>query len=622
MVNSRFTVDVLAPDYKSKIGTFAPENLLSASCSWLWWSVSTATIYVREEGEEAAQLLLNNVIPVPVTMKAEGYPRWDGYVVYSALTKKAGQVGRITATMVSNRKWVDRLLAAPVPGSPWSNQAGSEYDTRTGPLETVVRQYMTANVARVEASGVDLPLVVTPPPSPDNSPVITIEARNQSVRDEVEATIEANGYDIVSYLWLPGDPQPAGMTLTQSSVVLTVVGRQEKNWVHFTDTSGGISEATVSVSVPQATAVIIGGPGEGTARQFNYVRATAPTPPRTQSAQLILDRLELVVPARTRAAKVILDRINSGQDYNPDNWLWDDIEPLYQRLVPGNAQSLNNSFRAAGGNPADRTSATGWLQNYVTANGGVSTLPVPDRTKAAQEILQRISSDSPYFSNWTWVGASQLVIDYAPSLLQVFSGDPMNEAQSIPALINHISIYDGQEMLDGWRWYDMPILAGMHRAELVALYRGDTNNWPASRAWLQSYIDQNSNVGVELPPGMYGESFYESTGDLDTETRISRGRDRLAELSGKVAMNIQIEDGRPWRAGPDRDYWTGSYVRATFNNVDTADYITRVTLADNSEGFKVSAQLGDGNMTETSDIRLANVVRQLSQEVASLKAKR
>lgn len=401
----RISVDVLKPDYSARIGTVAPGDLLSASCTWQWWGVGTGTLVVRETGPIAAQLMQARDYRVPVTMKATGYPRWDGYVVYTQAEKDTGHVGRVTATLVDDRKWLDRILAAPVPGSPWSDQTAAEHDRRTGSLATVVRQYVTANVARLAAAGQPVPIVVADPGGTDSSPTVTIDTRNETLADELIATLKANQYEVRAELWLPGDPQPPGLTLTTAKIVVSVVAGRSRLYVNFSDDRGSIASRTMTVAPPSATAVVVGGPGEGTARVFEYV---------------------------------------------------------------------------------------------VADDGRLTTL-------------------------------------------------------------------------------------------------GD---------WGRS------------------EVFLDAT-DADTQAlRISRGKDKLDELAGKVGVSLTINDQRPWKAGPTEDYWVGDLVRATFSGVQAQDHITRISITANNDGFLVSPQFGDTSVTESSDLALARTVRELSQAISSLLARK
>jgi hypothetical protein len=408
VVSRRISVQVLRPDYRGVIGPITPDDLLSASCTWQWQGVGTASMTVREASEAAAQLMLIRDYVVPVTMKAPGYPRWTGHVVNTQRKKTAGLVGRITATMVDERDWYRRILAAPVPTSPWSDQSAASHDRRTGPLVTVVRQYVAANVARLAAAGQDIPLVLLPPPLTDDSPEVTIDARNETIAEEIKATLLTHGYDLTANLWLPGD-EPAGdtpqfVTMNTATILVDVVAGRTRPWVNFSDERGGVAESDITVSSPGATSVVVGGPGEDTARLFDYV---------------------------------------------------------------------------------------------IADDGRLTTL-------------------GPF-------GRSEVFLDATD-------------------------------------------------AETSAL-------------------------------------------------RIERGREKLTELSGKVGINLTINDERPWKAGPAADYWVGDEVRATFSGVEFTDRISRISVSSTTDGFEVNPQFGSTDVAETADVRLARKVADLAAEVARLRAR-
>lgn len=411
MSQRRFDIKVLAPNYSSIVGTLGTYS--SCSVTWQHWGIGTGSITVPSDSDAALQLLLADVSHVPVTAKAPGYPRWTGYVSRAEqdivpARRADGSMNNaapITAMLTAEREWLDRILGAPVPGQPWSNQSAAEHDVRTGPIDTVLRQYVTANVNRIKATGANLPIVITPPPSPDLSPVVTIEVRNKTLREELDAAQREHGRDITVELWLPGDPQPSGLSLTAPTLVVGVSVSRAKQYVNFTDTVGGLVGGKLVVVRPKATAVAVGGPGEGTARVFNYV---------------------------------------------------------------------------------------------VADDGRVEA----------------------------------------------------------------------------------------------------------------------------LGPQGYTEVFLDATDADSGDLRISRGKDKLAELAGKVAIEVEIDDRRPWIAGPTADYWVGDLVRGTFSRVSVTDYIDRLTVTSNASGFTVTPQFGASRETESADVALARAVARYRTEQTNTQARR
>lgn len=402
----KIDVTVLSADFSMVVGKIA--HPLTVSTTWQWQGIGTAVIICPETDPVAGEFLKPRDFVIPVVCKAEGYPRWTGFVINARAEKTREQVtGRITATLVSPRKKLTQIIAAPVPGAAWSAQSTAEYDTRTGKLHVVARGLISANIARINAMAApvpDLRMVVTNVPAVDTSPTVTIKARNKPLAEELSSTLQANGYDVTVDLWLPGDPQPNVATpLTQPTWVVDVVSGRSQMYVNFSDDNSSIANRVVSATHPSATAYIVGGPGEGTARPFEYVLSD-----------------------------------------------------------------------------------------------------------------------------------------------------------------------DGRQ--------------------------------------------------TALGPWGYSEVFVDAS-DADTSAlRIERAREKQVETSGQSSVFIQIDDRKPWIAGPTDDYWVGDEVRATFNGVTTTDRITRMTLTSNAEGFTISPQLGDSRETETPDIQTARMVQELAHQITALKA--
>lgn len=397
----RFSVRVLKPDYSGFVGPVV--NYQTVSCTWQNLGVGVATIVGPEDGP-IMQALATYRVPVPITLKAPGLPRWEGRVASVSATKETGQAGQAQVTLVDANKHLLKLLLAPVPGSPWSNQAAAAYDNRTGPLVTVAKAYLTANLARLAAEGHPLRMQVVPTVGADASPAITLRARAKTYDELFTPTMRLNGYDTRVTFWMPGDPVPAGMTLTAPILLVDVVANRDQRYVLFSDKRGGVSRRVVTASSPDAVAVVIGGPGEGTARVFQKV--------------------------------------------------------------------------------------------------------------------------------------------FAPGV------DPA---------------------MDAWG---------------------------------------------------YAEEWLDATDADDSATRIARGLEKLDELAGKSSVYLEIIDGQPWRAGPDKDYWIGDLVRAEFSGIEVSDRIDRVSVTDGSEGYKVSATFGSARDTETTDVRVARKVGQLIQSIRSIETGR
>lgn len=401
------TVQMLKADYS---GIFAPiPDYQSCSVTWQRLGVGTGTLTTPERGP-AVEALQARDFPVPFVISAPGYPRWSGRAQHVESEVTTGRVGQMSITLVSDRTWLQHLLAAPVPSSPWSSQT-AEHDTRTGPLVTVAKAYITANVARLAAENAGQrlgapPIAVVPVAGADGSPVVTLKARNQTLADLLTESLRAAGYDLTVDMWLPGDPPRAGLQLSTPTLVVDVVRGRDQHYVNFRDTLGGLTKRTVTVTHPQAMSVLVQGPGEKTERVFRKVWA------------------------------------------------------------------------------ADERPATLGRWGY------------PEATLDATDV------------------------DAA-----------------------------------------------------------------------------------------------------DTATLDRRGRDRLAELAGTVSVALELDDRRPWSAGPQADYWVNDTVRATFTGVTSTDVIERLTLSDSGTGvLRASPQFGQA--AESPDRQLAAAVAQLRAQLAQMQARR
>jgi hypothetical protein len=270
-----FDVQVLAPDYSGVIGSIP--DYLSCSVTWQKLGVGSGSLTTTERGKAALQLLQARDYVVPVTVKVPGLPRWSGRVHPLTAPRHSGQAGRITATLTDETTWVRKILAVPVPGSDFDHQY-VEHDSRTGPLVTVVKGYLQDNIARLNveyaARGLGrLPLAVVPPPEVDTSPTVALQARNVPIQTVVTDALDVAGRDLTATLWLPGDPQLLGLTLSSPTVVLDVTEGRSRPYVNFTDLVGGVVDRTLGLGHPGALAVLVLGPGQGVERRMVKVWA-------------------------------------------------------------------------------------------------------------------------------------------------------------------------------------------------------------------------------------------------------------------------------------------------------------------------------------------------------------
>jgi hypothetical protein len=398
-----FAVTVLSPDYTRKIGTIS--DYQTVSCTWSRLQVGTASLVGAERGL-MLEVMRSAGSVVPITFKAPGLPRWTGRVVFGDDTRALGETGLVQATLVDERKWLSRILAAPVPGATWGNQFPSAHDKRTGQLIVIAKAIVQANVDRLAAEGYPTPIKVVP--VSETSPTVTISARLKPLDEEFRDAFDLHGIDWDIRLWLPGDPVPAGMTLTTACILVDARNGRNQGYVRFTDESGGLARRQMVAHHPEAMGTVIGGP-----------LATAEDP-------------------KTRT-----------------------------------------------------------FQKVMATDGRVSAL----------------------------------------------------------------------------------------------------GKWGFPESWIEN-------------------------SDEDSTVRSQSGHDNNAEIAGKAAVVLNIADRFPWQAGPDADYWTNDLVRAEVSGIAVTDRISRISVTDNEEGYKVSAAFGPEQVTESADAQLTRRVAAMARSIQAMQAGR
>lgn len=147
-----------------------------------------------------------------------------------------------------------RLLCWPVPGSALTLQ-GVKQDVRTGPAETVLKGYVSANKAHLVDS-------ITVATDLARGSTITATATRMAVlADAVLALVDGAG---------------VGVSVKQSGSGLLVDCYTPTVFPHtLSEQSGTITDWSWSQSDEESTVSIIGGPNENTSREFRRVRDSA-----------------------------------------------------------------------------------------------------------------------------------------------------------------------------------------------------------------------------------------------------------------------------------------------------------------------------------------------------------
>jgi hypothetical protein len=250
------------------------------SCAVTFQHLDTGTgTLVLSESHPLTPLFVqagNEVVPVVVT--APSGRRWSGRVEQASVDFGNGSSpappgrGTVTVTLVDEWPWLKRMLASPF-GSSTALSYGTgapEFDIRTGPIDTVVKGYISDASARIwgKDSGGRLlgPVVVVPPLTTDTTATVTLQAKWTPLSDLVSDLLRANNRTLVAYLWLPGDPQPPGLALTAATVVVDIAAVRNNQQLVWDDST--FLSRKIAVKSPTSFEAIIGGSGSGTSQTF------------------------------------------------------------------------------------------------------------------------------------------------------------------------------------------------------------------------------------------------------------------------------------------------------------------------------------------------------------------
>jgi hypothetical protein len=238
-------------------------NPSSLSVTVRWNGVSTASITIPSEHSQTVNMQTPGtrvVIEHDVNWDKEGAASdWrhllSGPVGVYTASSDPKRLGTFTFPVSDDWRILQNTLGWPVPASAIGSQSGSEYDTRTGAAETVAKAFITANAVT------RLGLPVTVEATHGWGSTITVAMRMDRLADKLFPVVEQAG---------------VGITVRQSGAGLLVEARQPVSRPQIlTPETGAVRQWSLSRTAPDATRVIIGGPGEGTARTFRAVADAA-----------------------------------------------------------------------------------------------------------------------------------------------------------------------------------------------------------------------------------------------------------------------------------------------------------------------------------------------------------
>ncbi|MGN6656421.1 MAG: Gp37-like protein [Rhodanobacter sp.] len=163
--------------------------------------------------------------------------------------------GTVTLEVHDDWRFFQNILGWPVPSSPISNQSASEYDTRTGNAESVLKAFVTANATSARGFG-----AVSVGANLNRGSSTTVALRFHLFSDRLIPAVDAAGL---------------GTTVVQSGTGFVVDVFQPRTVPrHLSEASGVVASWEWTNNAPTATNVIVGGQGDGTARLFQAFTAS------------------------------------------------------------------------------------------------------------------------------------------------------------------------------------------------------------------------------------------------------------------------------------------------------------------------------------------------------------
>lgn len=237
-------------------------------------ALGTAEFTVRSSHRYAGALL------TPGTRVVIGYQ--GSFLMSGPVRGASGNMatGALTFRIEDDFRLLSRILGWPVPGSAIGSQSGSEYYTVTDNAETVVKTIVGANATRLS-----LPLTVAT--DLGRGDVVTVAVRMHPIADRLLPVIDTAGIGVTV--------RQVGAGLVLDCYAPTTYPRT------LTAASGVVRDWEYSATAHKATRAVVGGGGDGTAREFRAITGTA-----LESATG--DVVEVFVDARDTNDNTVLDQ--------------------------------------------------------------------------------------------------------------------------------------------------------------------------------------------------------------------------------------------------------------------------------------------------------------------------
>lgn len=222
-----FPIDVFSGDY-TQVRPLGP--YIRAKFAWKRNEATAATIQVKISHPLAQRLMQCKVDVVPIRTYYNGKV-WDGRVLSCVVE---GEPGReiVTATCVSNLKWLQSILGWPAPLLPVEVQFPKQ-DMIIGPVDFVTKYFIAKNAARLNkpvyvkvpqlGNQIKLPEIPNGIKSLDdflafiNQIDLCAMYSRMTPLDEVFAnSLKNSDSEITCNLWVPGDEDPGKIFNTNS----------------------------------------------------------------------------------------------------------------------------------------------------------------------------------------------------------------------------------------------------------------------------------------------------------------------------------------------------------------------------------------------------------------------
>ena len=256
--------------YNTSLGELV--GWVDLSASWKWNKPGTAVVVTPD---------LPDIWPDLAKCRTQ--------TVLAAIDSRISWTGRVTdvevrvdrdkgtrtmeVTMVDDWAVLAALMARQNPLGELANQAAAEFDVREGPAETVVKAILQDVVDRL-----DLPMLIQPPPDPDPSPVVRVEARMDPLDKLIPPLLEAASLGLFIHFHRRGGhlpPELSDLEGPESEGKWIVEVLPSRNEAHLAWDEAELVKGSLTLSAPGAPYLVIGGEGEGQEKTYSYAENAA-----------------------------------------------------------------------------------------------------------------------------------------------------------------------------------------------------------------------------------------------------------------------------------------------------------------------------------------------------------